>query len=49
MLNEHMQAFSNDYSPELDTSPLLNKEEAIYCVSKISILHEMVKQGCLEI
>ncbi len=48
-LKKYKQPFSNDYYPELDTSPLLEDEETNYYQSQISILRWMVELGRLDI
>ena len=48
-LKKYKQPFSNDYYPELDTSPLLDDEETNYYQSQISILRWMVELGRIDI
>ena len=48
-LKKYKQPFSNDYYPELDTSPLLDDEETNYYQSQISVLRWMVELGRIDI
>jgi hypothetical protein len=48
-LKRSKQPFASDYFPELDTSPLLNEDEANHYMSHVSILRWMVELGHLDI
>jgi hypothetical protein len=49
LMTKVVTSFLSNYRPELDISPLLNKEDTNWLQNFISILHWAVELGCVDI